>query len=471
MASIRSAILGTRGVARVWLGVLLAWSLRVAKSSACGGDPRQRGRTALLCAFSGIFLMRLAAATAADNLEPATWEQWLSFAKEGAEHWQIEDPSGANDFTAQIDKAITTALGPVTTVFRGQTFEGITLGSKFSDHAPDKEAVSVEHATPYLLEISIKAEADADDSEPLKETWALVDAETDQIVGVRISYLSGPEVTLERVLASFGKTAHKIDEHSVNHGTYVEKWTTLRYTFPSTVVRVRFLQLAGKFRNGATHIWILDRKHAEKSMRAYANALITCCLWMKKVRPLGGPDGFDYQHLPPLAGLKMESDEANPFAELCDPAQKELCKRAAQAQPRWSEPRFLAAGVGTFRDVNAIVCDPSAPAHINTVKFRTIMPETGFYTLTSTPMQDLLQGVGSVFMQHYFEPAGTTIRVIDEEPPGNAYCEANRSVFEQVRGLFFVTQGLRQEWIDTEGWQVRVERSGIVSMCKDRQTP
>lgn len=400
----------------------------------------------------------------AENVEPATWEQWLEFENIGPSKWLVESSSGANDFSQRIGHAINKALGPLDEGFRARSYRGITLGSDYSDLAPDTPEVLVDPDYPFLLAVASNWEQGEDDR--FTQRWAIVDAASNKVVGLKVSCLLGPSDTLAGVQRDFGKTRQEIKQITLDRGQYRNHWSTLRYTFPSTIVCVEFLETTGKFTNGATHIWIFDRRYVEKSMRAYANALATCCLWMKKCRAASGKNGFAFGGIPPLAGIKLDVDESHKWGRVFDTKQKELCERASDTKPNWNQPAWLIAAIGTFTDGSVIVCDPGAPAQVRMGKLRGLMAEMGCYTLSETPACDLLQGVASVLMQEYFEPVGTQIRVIREETPRMAYVDIDDDSADQVRSLFNHTLGIRYEWYDKEGWLIRVADTGVVSLDK-----
>lgn len=413
-------------------------------------------------------LSRTAADARADDDQPkdmTTWQDWLAFEKD-ASRWAA-DSSGASNTAEIISNAIAKALGPVSTGFRGSEFHGIRLRSDYSSHAPSGDRVLALADMPFLLAVSQKQQREEDG--PMSRMGALVDVESQKIVGLVVAYFAGAEHTQPIVLDAFGKTPQQINEWTRDHGSHMQRITTLRYTFPSTIVRVVFSQNAGKFQNGATYIWVLDRKHVEASVRAYASALVKCCVWMKMARRRVGQDGFSFGAIPSLAGMRLEVDDKQLFARVRDPQQEMLCERANAASEDGNPPAFLVAGIGSFTDIDAIVCDPTAPLAVPLGKYCRLTPQLGCSTLSATPANDILQSVASAIVQSYFPPEETTISVIDEEPPYTAVVGIGDAIADQVKGLLHVTLGFRHEWYDTEGWLVRVERSGMISMVKDRE--
>ena len=420
---------------------------------------------------------------AANSAEPAStfrFNRPLQQSAAATSPWRIEDDTGLSDSAFVINEAIATALGAESFDFTESAFRGIPLRTRFKDieRRDWKYPTLIEH--PYLGQMPPPQAENERRNPRLSETRVGIDNATGRIVVV-MARMKNTEIRdiQEDLIAQFGRTPQDIEQTAYNYGDSVLKNSVIKYTFPESLVRITTstnIPLRSGYPSTTTAVWVLDRSYVEKNARAFANACVSACVWMQEVRDLyDGERGIVTEIMPPLVDTKVITDGPNPFAIFVDPALEresdrvaDLNKKAVMLGDRVPSVNRLVAGVGSFKNGECvIVARPAIPSTNGMDRLLTPRTTLSPYTIQSCAISDIYWHIASAIAQKHFPPSTTKISVIDpQEKNYAARWEKSQPIANQVTGLYQSTVTRRHEWVDEDGWVVKVNSWGSISLSK-----
>jgi len=197
---------------------------------------------------------------------------------------------------------------------------------------------------------------------------------------------------------------------------------------------------------------------------------------MQGVRDLyDGERGIVTTIMPPLVDTKVITDGPNPFAIFVDSALEresdrvaDLNKKAVMLGDRVPSVDRLVAGVGSFKNGECvIVARPTIPSTNGMDRLLTPRTILSPYTIQSCAISDIYWHIASAIAQKHFPPSTTKISVIDpQEKNYAARWEKSQPIANQVTGLYQSTVTRRHEWVDEDGWVVKVNSWGSISLSK-----
>jgi hypothetical protein len=397
--------------------------------------------------------------------------------------WRIESDSGLNDYAQQIDQAIEHGLGEVSYAFTDRKFRDVQLCLPFQS-MPDRQW-KYPHFMGYGFLYQVPPPASENDrrNPRLAGTGVGVDESTGRIVVVMASMQATDLADIrDEVLETFGRTPQDIQQLSFIGGSRVRKTTVVKYTFPETLVRVvstTDIPLRGGYPSTDTEIWVLDRSYVEQHIRAFANAFISSCRWMQQVRRShDSRTGIALSLVPPLVDTKALTDDTRQSAIFIDPVLEKEANRIealyAKARKAGNDISFpnvnrVVAGITSYEGGGGVIVALPAASATNGMERLWMRDENlSSYGIQHCCIQDIYLQVASVLAQAQFPPRGDSISVIDpQETNYAAGWVSTQPIAKQVWGAYQSTVVRRHEWVDTEGWVVRVTPEGSISLSKD----
>jgi hypothetical protein len=312
--------------------------------------------------------------------------------------WALESATGLDDSGRAIDRASAAALGEESRAFLERSFRGIKLGEKY------KAAPEGQKSDPWLLPI---ADPKAEDAGREATVRVLVENESQRVVGIFAVYRRQPLIGMaEDLRRTFGQTTQELAvRHLKMMGLDLEE-ATIKYTFPQVIVRVS----GHKFE---TRIIVLDRDYVERSLRPFANAVLSACRWAKQNVDYGRE--FSGEPLPKigLADLKREfyGDGHNVLlwdAKSHDVALK-LQAKQSERLPGWDvavawsneKSRGGVVNLGLSRSIGSPLLTTTDEGYV--------VPQLACVGVCT----DLFHDVANFLVQQEFPPSGDKIRVLN----------------------------------------------------------
>jgi hypothetical protein len=370
-------------------------------------------------------------------------------------------------------EAVAYALGTESVVFKDVSLRGTTLGTEYDTskatfhpdlmfsaefYAPSKNAPVFENGVRVIDSV-------------------LVDRANREIVGIVAHYSPATLANMGDVLISvFGKTLNEIQKDVNLDGV---QFTTLKYLFPGSVVRVCQSVPRGA---GLPHmrITVIDRQFAEKTLAAYAAAVIRSCNWIKEnidgMTPTEPNTVPDATKLTPLADTVSECIKESAIACFYDAAVKNL---TLGEEGEWPKPGVAdVAGFYVAGGTMGFVCDPLVSGSNDVPRLCNHI--SAFYdeippSLLETDANDLMWVTASFIVQQKFPPAGDSIRIElpkdkSEEAAFSSrrvmrlLMEENATPAQRMQMLRFRSFSKRHEWTDVDGNQVLVGANGSITV-------
>jgi hypothetical protein len=395
--------------------------------------------------------------------------------------WRIESDSGLNDYARQIDQAIEHGLGEVSYAFGDRQFRDVQLCLPLKRMQDSRWQYPSFVDYPFLYQTPPPASEEDRNNPRLADTRVGVDEATGRIVAVmaqmRFTELNDIQ---QEVLKTFGKTPQDIEQLSHFGGSSARKTTLIKYTFPETLVRVvstRTIPLRDGYPFTNTEIWVLDRSYVEQHIRAFANAFISSCLWIHQARRShDSRSGIPVALVPPLVDTTALTDDSQKFAVFIDPILEEEARRIEALNEKARSAgtgvlptvNRLVAAIGSYDNGDSvIVALPAAPSTNGMDRLWIPNTNVSSYSIQDCCIYDVYFRVASVLAQAQFPPEGESISVIDpQETNYAAGWTSTQPIANQVRGAYQSTVVRRHEWVDREGWVVRVTSGGSISLSK-----
>lgn len=184
--------------------------------------------------------------------------------------WAVK-ASQNNETAASLVEQV---LGVELDEFKGKTFRGYTLGEKFDPADMVQLPPNPFSSGDFFFAVKAK---DEEGRRPAIQTWVIVDAESQRIVGISAAFAGDRETLLEDVISLFGKTPEPIESYSVDGGAGKEGINVIKWTFPKSIARVVLTDFT------PVRVCIFDREYVEAALGAYAQALMTAADWLAQV--------------------------------------------------------------------------------------------------------------------------------------------------------------------------------------------
>jgi len=385
------------------------------------------------------------------------------------------------ELNARIVLTIGTVLGPSTDTFPGDSFKGVRLGDAYDTTTiPENDRIVCDWPAPAPA----ANQANGRDA----EVTVLVAKDTGKIVGISAYYQESFQEMVGDVVAAFGKTTQKPETFRVFAGEFPITITIVKYTCPKTIVRV--ISREGPQGSLGVSINVFDKELVLESLRRYANSVAVSCDWLAAaVEGIADPDK-PLGQISPLADCAADVDARSRVLLWFDEQQREGYRRGHKAEDfgPYVPRAFDVAGAFTTADTAAAMADTMVSGSLGVPYLcsRGVDPQGLQCTIASTAVADMFWDVASNLAQSRFPPAEKNISVIrphPDSPEGLAASMANRSAnvissvdpdaspAERMQLFDKRVLGDRYEWMDKNGYRVRVGSNLAISVEKPLQSP
>lgn len=366
-----------------------------------------------------------------------------------------------------VADAVTRVMGPQADFFKGSSFKGIRLGSEC-------DYTRAEYQGPASKFVIPKQAVEPDPRGRFCDVSMLVAAKTKRVVGIHAYY---PEDRLQDmasdIAAVFGKPLQEVDTFEQFVGGLPRRTTLIKYTFPSTVVRV-----AGGA-HGVT-IQVIDIDFLVEHLHRYANFVAVSSAWMSDAIDTVADPSKRLDKMPTIGNCIFEADDEGRAAIWYDKQQRERYRKAVQGRQLFLGCKvvqcFDLAGVWMSNTAAVSAVDPMACATLELGELASNGWQDGAPpTLADEWVGDLFWDVASTILQKTFPPAGESISVLrpnPDGPDGVSLMQSGRGIItfapdaRPSERLSILSQRWfcdRYEWTDTQSRYVRVARN--LSFC------
>jgi hypothetical protein len=388
-----------------------------------------------------------------------------------ASPWSLRDDPDAN---RTVEQLVAAAIGETLPTFRKTTFLGVTLGEKYQEGSGDPVSSLNSIDTPiegFLYRLK-NARGPGSDRRPPAAVCVLVDEESGRIVGIRGNYNGDPGEISEDIVASFGKTDQEIEKYALGGQRGRVDVAVLKFTFEKTIVRAT-LNSAGQ-----VVVTVFDRAYVERSLRAFAEAVVAGCRWMKGVTEAVQEGAKTLPPIEPLASTMLERSPSKAYALFADPV---MWKQRNDAKTGNTDPLHVAGAWIDSEDVWVIV-DPFISPTLGVPRLKRTSPRCvdshgHIPTIASSDCLDLFADVANRMLQKTFPPATDKITIYTFAPdfemchpviptngwqPGGSLRDPRATVSYMRHPL----GGRRYEWRTKDGAEAVAGAGGCVAVIK-----
>lgn len=373
-----------------------------------------------------------------------------------------------------VRTALVKALGEESQVFTSDTFKEIRLGDRHVDE-PGKSNAPFD--APHWLSVSPHHVIETKGR--LESTRVFVEKESNRVVMISVVYdPMSLEKLLPDVLETFGKTPQEILTHNWEQNRHAARSTTLRYTFPRTVVRIKAIDYSGPIPVSRTQIWVFDRAFIEKSLLAYGKSVIRACDWLRRMRDVAEEGRVEPRDAVPIKGCEIRDWDADDgqvllYVDTSREGAVRSVRKAAKEERDFLiglsrggvlQPFDVALFATSSRGQQLVIC-PDASASMR-------VPELKSYhehlegSILHSPITDIVATFTSSIVQELFPPEGENISIISQTNDTYRAPDEAEAIDRRKLQILSRASGDRDEWVDQNGWQVRVSERGAISLTR-----
>jgi hypothetical protein len=326
-------------------------------------------------------------------------------AREGAQAGRVpQEAVGIAKTPAADRELVARVIGTVSPKYTERGYRDVTLGMSFDDVKSAKGLDYVKPDAPFIFS----------NTDKFLDLFYF-DAE-DKLVCFRECREGGVDDYLEGIVNVFGKTDNEAHTYAIDYGSWMQRISTIPYSFQHVLVSVDFRSTIRASNSEATlkratFINVLDREWAEKVLLSSVAAKRPLVAWLKAAAHLAASRNVDVNVAPKLPGVRfavvgdvVAVYDATAPAE--DPATQAPCglygfevgKRTAQfVFPRYAPTRGPKLKRGATNG--------NLPAGLNTQRARLVLERKEDPALEETPvLQSLDFELGSLLLQSEFVP-------------------------------------------------------------------
>ena len=319
--------------------------------------------------------------------------------------WSLRDDPDGNRLAAQL---VAEAIGETQPAFKKTTFLGVALGGRYEEGSgvPVPAINSLDSADEGFLYRLKNAQGPEGNRRQPASLDVLVDEESGCIVGISGTYFGDPTELTEDIVASFGKTGQEIEKYALGGQWGRIDVALLKFTFEKTIVRAT-LNSAGQ-----VSVTVFDRAYVERSLKAFAEAVIAGCRWTKSVTEAVQEGATTLPPLEPLASTTLERSPNKAYALFADPV---MWKQRNDAGTGNTDPLHV-AGAWIEDDELWVIVDPFISPTLEVPRLKRTSPRCvdsrgHIPTIASSDCVDLFADVANRMLQKTFPPATDKISV------------------------------------------------------------
>lgn len=390
------------------------------------------------------------------------------------------DVSGSQ---SKVRLAVAMAIGETSQHFSSPTFRGIRIGASRKD-------LSVAQVSPRFCkcEFAVTEEAEEESGQWPASTHALVDADTDTVVGVTARYRTSIAGMVELIRDTFGEPSAPAMRWRQPHGEvgYAANMilmepvnvTAYRYAFPN---HLAIITEATTGRDAYVDITVLDRRYVVADLMRYGAGTLHSARWLNEVLANQPYETPTLSPVPRLADTVLEVDPGSTMALLVDRTRQQQLSSTSDEEAPTLALSYDVAGVSLISHQGEIVAiaDPlvSSTLGIHRLESDSQSEFSLPCTLTSTPCHLFFWLTARYVMEQQFPPHDGKAMISHPEirwgPRGSPPSELKANSVEERWTFVFKHRlvGAGMAWTSKEGWRIVVGKNLALGASKPYAEP